>query len=78
MQIIKKEDLLNIIGRNKELLGKVKEIVFLYLNQSQPFKQVTEITELERIVHRPPRVNPNIVTPNFQPSMHDKYRQFTR
>ena len=78
MQIVKKKELLNLIGTYKDILGRAKEVVLIQLNQFQPFMGLTDKSKLEKMVHKPPSVNPYIVSPSFQPSMHDKVRQFSR
>ena len=78
MQLIKKKELLNIIGAYKGLLEKTKKVMLLRLNQFHPFMGLTDKSELVKIVHKPVSVNPYIVSPNFQPSMHDKVRQLSR
>ena len=70
--------MLNLIGAYKDLLNKTKETMILQLTQFQPITASTDISELEKILHKPVRVNPNMVSPSFQPNMHEKVRQLSR
>ena len=78
MQIIKKKDLLNLIGEYNDLLSRAKEAMILQLTKFQLFTGTIDKSELEMIVHTPHNVNPNIIAPSFQPGMHEKIRQFSR
>jgi hypothetical protein len=77
MQIIKKKEILDLIGTRGGLLSKAKEVLVLYLIQFQPFRGLTRKADLEKIVHKPPRLNPYSVYPRFQLTMH-KIRQLSR
>ena len=78
MQLIKKKDLLNLIGEFSELLDKTMEVILLKLTKFQLFTGSIDKSELEMIVHKPPQINPNLIAPRFQPGMHEKIRQFSR
>ena len=77
MQIPKKREILNLIATRGRPISSAKEALALYLTQIQPFRGLTRNPNLEKIVHKPPRVNPYIITPRIQLAMH-KIRQISR
>ena len=78
MQIIKRKELVAILNENKDLLGSVKEILLFHMNQLPRFLLGTGAGVLDNKVYKTPEMNPNLVSPKYQPIIHDRYRQFTR